>query len=171
MTVFAFIFYLFAVTTVTGGLMTVIARNPVHSVLWLILAFLLLMFLLGKFAWGPITSALDEREGQLTRLEEEFTARDAKFRQAEEELAAATARRDGACARLEEIASRREAAAGVWRLGWASSTGMHTTVQTNTNLRSNLPVRSNIESVTTCSFGKESNSVGGAAWRINGYFS
>ena len=40
MTVFAFIFYLFAVTTVTGGLMTVIARNPVHSVLWLILAFL-----------------------------------------------------------------------------------------------------------------------------------
>jgi len=40
MTVFAFIFYLFAVTTVTGGLMTVISRNPVHSVLWLILAFL-----------------------------------------------------------------------------------------------------------------------------------
>ena len=40
MTVFAFIFYLFAVTTVTGGLMTVIARNPVHSVLWLILSFL-----------------------------------------------------------------------------------------------------------------------------------
>ena len=40
MTVFAFTFYLFAVTTVAGGLMTVIARNPVHSVLWLILAFL-----------------------------------------------------------------------------------------------------------------------------------
>ncbi|WP_375255313.1 NADH-quinone oxidoreductase subunit J [Yoonia sp.] len=40
MTVFAFIFYLFAVTTVTGGLMTVVSRNPVHSVLWLILAFL-----------------------------------------------------------------------------------------------------------------------------------
>ncbi len=40
MTVFAFTFYLFAVTTVTGGLMTVISRNPVHSVLWLILAFL-----------------------------------------------------------------------------------------------------------------------------------
>ena len=40
MTVFAFTFYLFAVSTVTGGLMTVVSRNPVHSVLWLILAFL-----------------------------------------------------------------------------------------------------------------------------------
>ena len=40
MTVFAFIFYLFAISTVLGGLMTVISRNPVHSVLWLILAFL-----------------------------------------------------------------------------------------------------------------------------------
>ncbi len=40
MTVFAFTFYLFAITTVGGGLMTVISRNPVHSVLWLILAFL-----------------------------------------------------------------------------------------------------------------------------------
>ncbi|TRD21511.1 NADH-quinone oxidoreductase subunit J [Palleronia caenipelagi] len=33
-------FYLFAVLTLAGGLFTVIARNPVHSVLWLILAFL-----------------------------------------------------------------------------------------------------------------------------------
>ena len=40
MSVFAFTFYLFAVATVTGGLMTVVSRNPVHSVLWLILAFL-----------------------------------------------------------------------------------------------------------------------------------
>ncbi|WP_438956389.1 NADH-quinone oxidoreductase subunit J [Cognatiyoonia sp.] len=40
MTVFAFTFYLFAIATVGGGLMTVISRNPVHSVLWLILAFL-----------------------------------------------------------------------------------------------------------------------------------
>ncbi len=40
MTVFAFTFYVFAVTTVAGGLMTVVSRNPVHSVLWLILAFL-----------------------------------------------------------------------------------------------------------------------------------
>jgi NADH-quinone oxidoreductase subunit J len=40
MTVAAFTFYFFAITTVAGGLMTVISRNPVHSVLWLILAFL-----------------------------------------------------------------------------------------------------------------------------------
>jgi NADH-quinone oxidoreductase subunit J len=38
MTVFAF--YLFAICVITGGLFTVISRNPVHSVLWLILAFL-----------------------------------------------------------------------------------------------------------------------------------
>ena len=33
-------FYLFAITCIAGGLFTVISRNPVHSVLWLILAFL-----------------------------------------------------------------------------------------------------------------------------------
>ncbi|MDG1116429.1 MAG: NADH-quinone oxidoreductase subunit J, partial [Flavimaricola sp.] len=38
MTVAAFTFYAFAVTTLMGGLMTVVSRNPVHSVLWLILA-------------------------------------------------------------------------------------------------------------------------------------
>jgi len=35
-----FTFYLFAISVVTGGLFTVISRNPVHSVLWLILSFL-----------------------------------------------------------------------------------------------------------------------------------
>ena len=40
MTVAAFIFYIFAISTIAGGLMTVVSRNPVHSVLWLILAFL-----------------------------------------------------------------------------------------------------------------------------------
>lgn len=35
-----FAFYLFAISVVTAGLFTVISRNPVHSVLWLILAFL-----------------------------------------------------------------------------------------------------------------------------------
>ena len=34
------IFYLFTLSLLTGGLLTVMARNPVHSVLWLILAFL-----------------------------------------------------------------------------------------------------------------------------------
>ena len=38
MSVFAF--YLFAICVIAGGLFTVISRNPVHSVLWLILAFL-----------------------------------------------------------------------------------------------------------------------------------
>ncbi|MGR3467909.1 MAG: NADH-quinone oxidoreductase subunit J, partial [Shimia sp.] len=33
-------FYAFALSTIAGGLFTVLSRNPVHSVLWLILAFL-----------------------------------------------------------------------------------------------------------------------------------
>ncbi|MEM0946873.1 MAG: NADH-quinone oxidoreductase subunit J [Pseudomonadota bacterium] len=40
MTAISFAFYLFAASTLVGGLFTVISRNPVHSVLWLILAFL-----------------------------------------------------------------------------------------------------------------------------------
>jgi NADH-quinone oxidoreductase subunit J len=40
MTFAAFAFYLFAVSAVAAGLMVVFSRNPVHSVLWLILAFL-----------------------------------------------------------------------------------------------------------------------------------
>ncbi|EPX86632.1 NADH dehydrogenase subunit J [Rubellimicrobium thermophilum DSM 16684] len=40
MTAVSFAFYLFAITTLAGGLMTVVSRNPVHSVLWLILSFL-----------------------------------------------------------------------------------------------------------------------------------
>jgi len=40
MTLTALVFYLFAVSAIVGGLFTVISRNPVHSVLWLILAFL-----------------------------------------------------------------------------------------------------------------------------------
>ncbi|WP_370401778.1 NADH-quinone oxidoreductase subunit J [Sulfitobacter sp. JB4-11] len=35
-----FSFYLFATCVIAAGLFTVISRNPVHSVLWLILAFL-----------------------------------------------------------------------------------------------------------------------------------
>ncbi|MFD2738605.1 NADH-quinone oxidoreductase subunit J [Sulfitobacter aestuarii] len=35
-----FSFYLFAICVIAGGLFTVISRNPVHSVIWLILAFL-----------------------------------------------------------------------------------------------------------------------------------
>lgn len=35
-----FTFYLFGITVVLAGFLVVVARNPVHSVLWLILAFL-----------------------------------------------------------------------------------------------------------------------------------
>ena len=40
MTATVLAFYLFAISCIAGGLFTVISRNPVHSVLWLILAFL-----------------------------------------------------------------------------------------------------------------------------------
>lgn len=40
MTVADYAFYLFAILMVASGLFTVVARNPVHSVLWLILTFL-----------------------------------------------------------------------------------------------------------------------------------
>ncbi len=40
MTIADLAFYAFAIVTVTAGLLVTISRNPVHSVLWLILAFL-----------------------------------------------------------------------------------------------------------------------------------
>ena len=40
MTIAALAFYLFAISALVGGLFTVISRNPVHSVLWLILSFI-----------------------------------------------------------------------------------------------------------------------------------
>ncbi len=40
MTPIVLAFYLFAIACIAGGLFTVISRNPVHSVLWLILSFL-----------------------------------------------------------------------------------------------------------------------------------
>jgi NADH-quinone oxidoreductase subunit J len=40
MTIAAMSFYLFATALLVGGLFTVISRNPVHSVLWLILSFI-----------------------------------------------------------------------------------------------------------------------------------
>jgi NADH-quinone oxidoreductase subunit J len=40
MTVADYAFYAFAIVAVTAGLLVTISRNPVHSVLWLILAFL-----------------------------------------------------------------------------------------------------------------------------------
>ena len=46
-----FAFYLFAIACITGGLFTVISRNPVHSVLWLILSFLSAAGF--SFCWVP----------------------------------------------------------------------------------------------------------------------
>ena len=40
MTFAGFAFYVFAVAVISAGVLTVTSRNPVHSVLWLILAFL-----------------------------------------------------------------------------------------------------------------------------------
>jgi NADH-quinone oxidoreductase subunit J len=40
MTVADYAFFAFAIVTVTAGLLVTVSRNPVHSVLWLILAFL-----------------------------------------------------------------------------------------------------------------------------------
>ncbi|GGD34726.1 NADH-quinone oxidoreductase subunit J [Sinisalibacter lacisalsi] len=40
MTVAGFAFYVFALTVLVGGLFTVVSRNPVHAVLWLITAFI-----------------------------------------------------------------------------------------------------------------------------------
>ncbi|MDC0737002.1 NADH-quinone oxidoreductase subunit J [Cognatishimia sp. SS12] len=40
MTIAVLAFYLFAICVIAGGLFTVISKNPVHSVLWLILAFI-----------------------------------------------------------------------------------------------------------------------------------
>ena len=40
MTVSALAFYAFGITAVTAGLLMTVSRNPVHSVLWLILAFI-----------------------------------------------------------------------------------------------------------------------------------
>jgi len=39
MTITLFAFYLFSITAVMSALFVVVARNPVHSVLWLILTF------------------------------------------------------------------------------------------------------------------------------------
>jgi NADH-quinone oxidoreductase subunit J len=40
MTIADYAFYAFAIVTVAAGLLVTVSRNPVHSVLWLILAFL-----------------------------------------------------------------------------------------------------------------------------------
>ena len=97
---------------------------------WLALAFLILLALLGKFAWGPITAALAEREStieeSMTRAERALA--EAKKLQADNEAARreaegqaqailreareqATAQRDADVARTKaEIARMQESA-------------------------------------------------------------
>lgn len=82
---------------------------------WLTLAFLLLMFLLGKFAWGPITSALDERE---QTIEESITRAERANAEAQKLLAdneSARREAEGQAQRIladarDEAARQREAA-------------------------------------------------------------
>ncbi len=47
-----------------GGGNSLFSINPGLSI-WTIVVFILLMFLLGKFAWGPILSAADAREQRI----------------------------------------------------------------------------------------------------------
>ena len=52
-------FYLFAIVVLLSGAMTISSRNPVHSVLWLILAFfnaaaLFLISDAASYVWGDI---------------------------------------------------------------------------------------------------------------------
>ena len=53
--------------------MTLLALNPLVSpdpglFIWSTVAFLILFFLLSKFAWKPIVKALDERERSIGML-------------------------------------------------------------------------------------------------------
>jgi F-type H+-transporting ATPase subunit b len=53
-----------------GGLGGLISLAP-GSVLWTILTFIILLVVLGKFAWGPIVRGLEEREDRIrTSLEQ-----------------------------------------------------------------------------------------------------
>ena len=50
----AIIFYMFAAVVVASGLMVILARNPVHSVLFLILAFVSIGL---EFSFGSLKEA------------------------------------------------------------------------------------------------------------------
>ena len=74
-----------------GGLLSA----NVGLAVWLFVAFTILLILLGKFAWGPITAALAEREGtieeSMTRAERALA--EAKRLQADNEAARRDAER------------------------------------------------------------------------------
>ena len=72
-----------ATTLAAGGLLTPNAG----LIFWIVIAFSIFLFILGKFAWGPITSALRERENtieeSITRAEKALA--EAKAMQADNE--------------------------------------------------------------------------------------
>ncbi|PAP78354.1 F0F1 ATP synthase subunit B [Rubrivirga marina] len=83
--------------------------------IWLGIAFLLLMFLLGKFAWGPITSALDEREQTIEASITRAEAALAEAKQLQSDNEAARREAEGQAQRIladarDEAARQREAA-------------------------------------------------------------
>ena len=75
---------------------------------WLGLAFIILMFLLSKYAWGPITSALAERE---TTIEESITRAERALAEAQQLQADNDAARREAQAEAQTMlrAAREEA--------------------------------------------------------------
>lgn len=83
--------------------------------IWLAIAFTLLMILLGKFAWGPITSALEERE---RTIEDSITRAERANAEAQKLLAdneAARREAEGQAQKIlaearDEAARQREAA-------------------------------------------------------------
>jgi F-type H+-transporting ATPase subunit b len=80
--------------------------------IWQLLGFLALLFLLAKFAWGPILSALDERENSINsalQAAEEAKAEIANLKAANEELLEkARVERDQILATAREAARRFE---------------------------------------------------------------
>jgi NADH-quinone oxidoreductase subunit J len=71
MTVADYAFYAFAIVLITSGLMVTVARNPVHSVLWLILAFLnaagLFVLLGAEFVVMMLDIDFAELKGEMAR--------------------------------------------------------------------------------------------------------
>ncbi len=80
----------------------------VGLIVWITVTFLALLYVLGRFAWGPITTALDEREGRITESmdQAERALTEARQLQADNRLARKEA--EGEAQRL--IREAREAA-------------------------------------------------------------
>lgn len=69
--------------------------GDVGNAIWTLLIFLLVLFVLGKYAWGPILTAMQARESfireSLERAKQEREAAEARLREYEERLAQARA--------------------------------------------------------------------------------